>query len=90
MWEDHLAGKETSLNPLGMVEALVGAMQHSAKLAGGDERIMNFTNTLREELHEAMAEGKATRDLAGPNGLTTEAFVQHIASELADEQDEWE
>ena len=32
MWEDHLAGKETSLNPLGMVEALVGAMCHAESL----------------------------------------------------------
>merc|ERR1719224_156495 len=27
-----LAGKETSFNPLGMVEALIGAIQHSATL----------------------------------------------------------
>merc|ERR1719183_2593406 len=27
-----LAGKETSFNPLGMVEALIGAVQHSATL----------------------------------------------------------
>ena len=32
MWEDHLAGRETSLNPLGMVEALVGAMCHAESL----------------------------------------------------------
>ena len=26
MWEAHLRGEETSFNPLGMVEALIGAM----------------------------------------------------------------
>merc|ERR1719506_9495 len=35
MWADHNAGKETSLNPLGMVEALADAMKHSSTLAGG-------------------------------------------------------
>ena len=38
MWEAHLRGEETSLNPLGMVEALVGAMVHAESLdppAGG-------------------------------------------------------
>ena len=32
LWLDHLAGKDTSLNPLGLVEALIGAMIHAAKL----------------------------------------------------------
>jgi isocitrate dehydrogenase len=33
MWFAHLRGEETSLNPLSMMEALIGAMQHSAALA---------------------------------------------------------
>jgi hypothetical protein len=33
MWEAHLRGEETSLNPLGMVEAIIGAMQHAENLA---------------------------------------------------------
>lgn len=32
LWHMHLAGKETSLNPLGLAEALIGAVQHSCKL----------------------------------------------------------
>ena len=28
LWAAHEAGKETSMNPLGMVEALLGAMSH--------------------------------------------------------------
>jgi isocitrate dehydrogenase len=33
LWHAHLRGEETSLNPLGMVEALIGAMDHAASLA---------------------------------------------------------
>jgi isocitrate dehydrogenase len=33
LWEAHLRGEETSLNPLGMVEALIGAMQVLRPLA---------------------------------------------------------
>merc|ERR1719276_705092 len=33
MWEAHQRGEEHSFNPLGMVEALIGAMNHSAHLA---------------------------------------------------------
>ncbi len=32
MWYAHLRGEETSLNPLSMMEALIGAMLHSAHL----------------------------------------------------------
>ena len=32
MWEAHLKGQSTSLNPLGMVEALIGAMNYAAEL----------------------------------------------------------
>merc|ERR1711881_818153 len=34
MREAHQQGQETSLNPLGMVEALIGAMQHAENLQG--------------------------------------------------------
>lgn len=32
MWYAHLRGEETSLNPLSMMEALLGAMLHSSVL----------------------------------------------------------
>eukprot|EP00729_Bicosta_minor_P020103 gene20103-19252_t len=62
MWEDHLNGKPTSLNPLGMVEALIGAMQHAGKLDGGRDDIQEFTLALRGCMHRAMASGKGTQD----------------------------
>lgn len=33
-------------------------------------------------MHVAMASGNGTRDLCGPEGLTTEAFVGHIAKQM--------
>ena len=58
MWEAHLAGSETSMNPLGMVEAVIGAMDHAASLASvkqsGDfaspEDVGHFTRSLRAAL----------------------------------------
>lgn len=82
MWEAHQRGEETSLNPLGMVEALIGAMQHAAVLEDGEDKdaIFEWTNKLRRCMHIAMVDGKGTRDLCGDEGLTTEAFVGHISS----------
>jgi len=82
MWEDHLNGKQTSLNPLGMVEALIGAMQHAGKLDGGRDDIQEFTLALRSCMHKAMASGNGTQDLCGPNGLSTEEFVDYISDQL--------
>eukprot|EP00697_Spironema_sp_BW2_P007810 gnl/Spiro4/22200_TR10933_c0_g1_i1.p1 gnl/Spiro4/22200_TR10933_c0_g1~~gnl/Spiro4/22200_TR10933_c0_g1_i1.p1 ORF type:complete len:506 (+),score=157.29 gnl/Spiro4/22200_TR10933_c0_g1_i1:56-1573(+) len=87
MWEAHLRGEETSLNPLGLVEALIGAMQHSAALQGaarGDNTaIIEFTNKLRAVIHRCMVAGLGTRDLCGPSGLTTEQFVSLVRDTLA-------
>ena len=64
MWNDHLAGQETSLNPLGLVEALISAMQHSVTLQGDNckdgEKIQVFTEALRKCMHTAMVDGKGT------------------------------
>ena len=51
LYEAHLRGEETSMNPLGMVEALIGAMQHASVLqmeAGTGDKVnhqdvMDFT-----------------------------------------------
>uniref|UniRef100_A0A7S1T203 EF-hand domain-containing protein n=1 Tax=Tetraselmis chuii TaxID=63592 RepID=A0A7S1T203_9CHLO len=84
MWEAHLRGEETSLNPLGMVEAIIGAMQHAENLAGRpDSEIVQFTNVMRKIIHHLMATGRGTRDLCGPEGLTTEQFVDAVAERLS-------
>ena len=64
------------------VEALFGAMDHSADLAGGREDVKDFTASLRKIVHKCMVEGKGTRDLCGPSGLTTEQFIDEVASQI--------
>jgi isocitrate dehydrogenase len=88
LWKAHLRGDETSMNPLGMVEAIMGAMAHASaldKLNLGPEvqRDMNtYVTTLRRALHNTFRYGQGTRDMAGPTGLTTEAFVSKVANRL--------
>lgn len=93
LWLDHLEGKETSLNPLGLVEAMIGAMQHAAKLQTDlnpsdteaketYEQVMNFTTTLRLSMHNTFRYGQGTRDMSGPEGFTTEEFVDKVAWRL--------
>ena len=58
LWHAHLRGEETSLNPLGMVEAVIGAMDHAASLASvkqsgefaSPEDVGHFTRSLRAAL----------------------------------------
>lgn len=93
LWHEHLAGRETSLNPLGLVEAMIGAMEHAATLDAekhpGDEKkqtvkdqIFNFTSTLRTSLHNTFRYGQGTRDMSGPSGFTTEDFIDKVAWRL--------
>lgn len=93
LWHDHLAGKETSLNPLGLVEAMIGAMEHAAVLDiernPGDsskevakDQIFNFTGTLRKAMHNTFRYGQGTRDMSGPAGFTTEDFISKVAWRL--------
>jgi isocitrate dehydrogenase len=85
MWHAHLKGEETSLNPLSMMEALIGSIRHSVKLFNKEgklehaEEIMKFTDRLQSAIYAQMTtEGNATRDLSGATGLTTEQFVQAV------------
>jgi len=83
MWEAHKRGEETSMNPLGMVEALIGAMNHAATLDGNCPEMFDYTSQLRAAMHHLMVSGQGTRDLCGPSGLTTEQFVDAVAAQLA-------
>ncbi len=83
MDEARLRGEETSLNPLGMVEGLIGAMNHAAEVHDVDKaRTLAFTAKMRAVIHQLFREGKGTRDLCGPTGLTTEQFVDAVAERL--------
>jgi len=84
-------GEETSVNPIGMVFALRGAIDHSVNLAEASKeldaptakKIHEFAGNMYDAMCEAMASGKGTRDLSGPSGLTTEQFIDEVASRLA-------
>ncbi|MDX1974911.1 MAG: isocitrate/isopropylmalate family dehydrogenase [Rickettsiales bacterium] len=86
----HNAGKETSVNPLGMVHALRGAIDHSATLgvenkqiaAAQAEQLRHFTAAMYNAMCETLASGKGTRDLSGPSGLTTQGFIAEVAARL--------
>lgn len=93
LWHDHLAGKETSLNPLGMVEAMIGAMEHAATLDAEKSpddhakqevkaKIFNYCTTLRTAMHNTFRYGQGTRDMSGPSGFTTEDFIDKVAWRL--------
>lgn len=83
LWRRHQEGQETSLNPLGLVEALIGAMRHAAALDPTYKvEIDDFTRILRSTIHQSFASGNGTRDLVGEKGMTTEAFIDHVANWL--------
>jgi isocitrate dehydrogenase len=89
MWHAHLKGEETSLNPLSMMEALVGAMIHSATLGkerktqADNDALIAFSKKLQTAIHEQMTcvDG-GTRDLCGAKGLTTAQFVAAVRKRL--------
>jgi len=93
LWHAHLRGEETSLNPLGLVEALIGAMKHAAQLEleadfnnievqTRHRRTNMYCDTLRHALHNTFRYRQGTRDLSGPKGFTTEDFVKKVAWRL--------
>lgn len=83
MDQDRKNGKETSLNPIGMVDALIGAMNYSAEISGSSGEIVEFTSKLRDSMYKVMTDSnRGTRDLAGPEGSTTEQFIDEVAKEL--------
>mmetsp|Transcript_149659 Transcript_149659/g.363499 ORF Transcript_149659/g.363499 Transcript_149659/m.363499 type:complete len:520 (+) Transcript_149659:110-1669(+) len=84
LWHAHLRGEETSMNPLGMVVALLGAMDHAAVLDPTNQAaVTKFTLSCREAVYKAFREGRGTRDLNGSEGKTTEQFVESVAEDLA-------
>ena len=93
MWQAHLRGEVTSLNPLSMMEALLGAMTYSAVLAKSRssegpsltqaDALIDFARTLQKCIHTQMATPNGgTRDLYGPAGLSTLRFVEAVRARL--------
>ncbi len=83
MYQKHLKGEETSLNPLGLVYALKEAMDYSEELEKGKvSEIKAFSDKMYKAICKLMVEGKGTRDLCGSSGATTEKFIELVAREL--------
>ena len=56
LWHAHQRGEETSMNPLGLIEALIGAISHAAvleeKATGTSSKpLIDFVKLLRKALH---------------------------------------
>eukprot|EP00457_Paulinella_chromatophora_P005146 gb/GEZN01005160.1/.p1 GENE.gb/GEZN01005160.1/~~gb/GEZN01005160.1/.p1 ORF type:complete len:590 (-),score=81.02 gb/GEZN01005160.1/:39-1808(-) len=87
LWYAHLVGKPTSLNPLGLAEALMGAMSHSGVLAGHEAklRVDRYVDCLRRALHATFRAGEGTQDMVGEGqkGKTTEEFIDTVAKRLS-------
>lgn len=81
MWNAHQRGEPTSLNPLSMMEALIGALQHATKLHKGHDDLLAFSKRLQKSIHEQMIT-KGTRDIH-KDGLTTEQFVDAVSDRLS-------
>lgn len=91
LWELHLKGKETSLNPLGLVTALIETIRWAAIVNNKEyEPIRKFTQKLKNIIHRSFVSGKGTRDLVGPEGLTTEEFVDWIGDHVKTAVDNWD
>ena len=60
---------------MGLVEALFGAMNHAAALSHSGPEIPELTAKLRKAIHSLMVAGQGTRDLCGPEGLTTVSYT---------------
>merc|ERR1712032_642978 len=87
LWHAHLRGEETSMNPLGMVVALLSAMDHAAALDTANQAAVNkFTFNCKEAIYAAFRDGKGTRDLCGPSGLPPRSSVKRSRRIL---QSEW-
>ena len=71
---------------IGLVDALISSMNHSANLHGeSDEHkatVHKFTGMLTKAIHNTFRYGQGTQDMAGPSGLSTEDFVGKVAWRL--------
>merc|ERR1719362_2511317 len=64
LWHAHLRGEETSMNPLGMVVALLDAMDHAATLdKTNQDAIFKYTDAVRQATYAAFQDGRGTRDM---------------------------
>ncbi len=49
------------------------------------QEMKHYTTALRNAVHNTFRNGEGTRDLSGPSGLTTEAFVDKVRAQQREE-----
>jgi isocitrate dehydrogenase len=82
----HQQGKETSTNPIASIFAWTRGLAHRGKL-DGNEKLINFSNTLENVCIDCVENGSMTKDLAiliGPSSkyLTTSGFLDELDGQL--------
>ena len=82
----HQQGKETSTNPIASIFAWTRGLAHRGNLDGND-KLINFANTLEKVCIDCVEKGLMTKDLAiliGPSAkyLTTNQFLDEIDGNL--------
>ena len=83
----HLAGEKTSTNSVATIFAWSGALRKRGELDGLDD-IVAFADRLEKAVIDTIEAGEMTGDLASittlenPKRLTTEEFIQAVASRL--------
>ncbi len=82
----HQQGQETSTNPIASIYAWTGGLRHRGEL-DGNEKLVNFADTLDSVCVRTVEEGNMTKDLAllvGPeqNWLTSKQFFDKIDENL--------
>ncbi|MBT5383605.1 MAG: NADP-dependent isocitrate dehydrogenase [Kordiimonadaceae bacterium] len=85
----HQQGQETSTNPIASIYAWTGGLRHRGEL-DGNEKLVNFADTLDGVCVRTVEEGNMTKDLAllvGPeqNWLTSKQFFDKIDENLQKE-----
>jgi len=91
LWDAHQRGEPTSLNPLGLVTALMESIKYASIVNNkNQEQIRIFTAKLRNLIHRSFVMGKGTKDLVGNNGLSTEEFISWIEKHLISAVDHWD
>ena len=81
-YRQHQKGQPTSTNPIASIFAWTRGLAHRGKLDGND-KLIDFANTLEQVVIETVESGQMTKDLAllvGPDQewLTTEAFLEAL------------
>ncbi|KAI2500046.1 Isocitrate/isopropylmalate dehydrogenase [Fragilaria crotonensis] len=64
------------MNHAAMLDA--DAHPESSEKQAVKDKVLNFTETLRRAIHNTFRYGQGTKDMSGPSGFSTEAFIDKV------------